>query len=82
MREKKIRSWRVMQVEGDRGVVIYCDPYTEHVRLYEGPSEELHLEVDRIAGEPFSAHGDPEGTQLSLLDPLPSFTPSDDKVEG
>jgi len=65
---KKIRGWRMAAADDERGLRMYFDPYTEHVRLYAGMDPDLDLEVDGIRLKPTTAHAGPEGTQLSLLD--------------
>jgi len=67
-KRKTVRGWRVMEAD-DRGLMVYFDPYTEHIRLFAGVDPELDLEVDGIPLKPTTAHSGPHGTQLSLLLP-------------
>ena len=68
MRRITLRAWRCVDIEDQRGLLVYFDPYQEHVRIYAGVDPELDLEVDGIPLKPTTAHSGPHGTQLSLLD--------------
>lgn len=58
MKRKPIREWRVMRPDHPHyGIVVWCDPRVEHLRLYEGEwpgeaeVEEGPIEVDPRANE-------------------------------
>ena len=61
MLEKMIRGWRVRQ-EGP-GYVVYFDPTTEHLVLYDGPDLAYEVREGREASEA----GDPS-SGLSSVD--------------
>ena len=61
-----IRNWRIIQIDGDTGVLVYVDPEREHIRLYEGGDPELGKRLESRDGW-YEKLEDEISGQLSLL---------------